>query len=114
MMKDFTATYDNKAASTEDFKAVAEKHMTKEMELDPGHGLSWFFRQYIYSTGIPQYQFSQKIEPAEGGKWRITGTLTRSGVPDGWVDLMPLYVQFAGGKSARLGVIPAVNRSEER
>ena len=109
MMKDFTATYDNKAASTEDFQAIAEKHMLKEMELEPGRGLNWFFRQYIYSTGIPQYQFSQKIEPAEGGKWRITGTLTRSGVPDGWVDLMPLYVQFAGGKSARLGMIPAVH-----
>jgi hypothetical protein len=108
MMKDFTATYNNKAASTEDFEAIAEKHMTKEMELEPGRGLLWFFRQYIYNTGIPQYQFSSKIEPAEGGKWRITGTLTRTGVPDGWMDLMPLYVQFGGGKSARLGMIPAV------
>jgi hypothetical protein len=108
MMKDFTTTYDNKPASTEDFKAIAEKHMIKEMELEPGRGLTWFFRQYIYNTGIPQYQFSHKIEPAEGGKYRITGTLTRSGVPDGWMDLIPLYVQFGGGKSARLGVIPAL------
>jgi hypothetical protein len=111
MMKDFTATYDNKPASTEDFKAIAEKHMIKDMELEPGRGLNWFFRQYVYRTGIPQYQFSYKVEPAEGeaGKWKITGTLNRSGVPEGWMDLMPLYAQFGGGKTLRLGMIPAMH-----
>ena len=32
MMKDFCQTYDNKPASTEDFKVMVEKHMTPSME----------------------------------------------------------------------------------
>src|SRR5205823_3420449 len=34
MMRDFVQTYANKVATTEDFKAAVEKHMTKEMDLD--------------------------------------------------------------------------------
>ncbi len=108
MMKDFTSTYDNKAASTEDFRAIAEKHMTKEMELEPGKGLIWFFREYVYNVGIPHYEFSYKIEPAEAGKYHITGSLVRTGVPAGWMDAMPLYADFGGGKIAKIGAIPAI------
>jgi hypothetical protein len=28
-------------------------------------------------------------------------------VPDGWKDVIPLYVQFGGGKSVRLGLLSA-------
>src|SRR5690348_12436640 len=34
MMQDFTKTYSGKAASTEDFKAMVEKHMMQHMDLD--------------------------------------------------------------------------------
>jgi hypothetical protein len=33
-MHDFVQTYSGKPASTEDFKAMVEKHMTPEMDLD--------------------------------------------------------------------------------
>src|SRR5262249_9546205 len=42
MMHDFTKTYANRVASTEDFKAMLEKHMTPEMDIDQNHKMDWF------------------------------------------------------------------------
>jgi aminopeptidase N len=41
MMHDFVNTYRLKVATTEDFKAIVEKHMTRQMDLEgePSHGL---------------------------------------------------------------------------
>ena len=34
------------AATTEDFKAVVEKHMSQAMDLDGNHRMDWFFNQH--------------------------------------------------------------------
>jgi hypothetical protein len=93
MMREFTQTFDNTAASTEDFKGVAEKYMTPEMNLDGNGRLGWFFNQYVYGTGIPAYDFKYSISDAGGGRWKLTGTVTQSGVPAGWKDVLPLYME---------------------
>src|SRR5438034_10677947 len=49
-MHDFVQTYTNRAASTEDFKAMVEKHMTQEMDLEGNHKMDWFFNEYVYGT----------------------------------------------------------------
>ncbi len=103
LMKDYCQTFNNKAASTEDFKAVLEKHMIPAMDLERNGRMDWFFRQYVYGTGIPEYQLQWQAEDAGGGKWRLTGKITQSGVPAGWLDVMPIYLQI-GGKPVRLGV----------
>jgi len=43
MMHDFVDSYRHKAASTESFKAIAEKHMTKIMDVQQNGRLDWFF-----------------------------------------------------------------------
>jgi hypothetical protein len=101
-MQDFCKTYDNKAASTEDFKAIVEKHMTQLMDLDGNHKMDWFFNQYVYGTGIPQYSFTAGAHEIEGGKWQVSGVLTQSGVPDGWKDILPVYVHLPK-RTVRLG-----------
>lgn len=106
MMHDFTATYANQAASTEDFEAIVNKHMTPTMDLDRTHTMDWFFRQYVYGTGIPDYTFSYQISPAPGGRWKVAGTLTRSGVPSDWEDIVPLYLH-KGKQMLRYGWITA-------
>jgi aminopeptidase N len=94
MMRDFTQTYDNKAASTEDFKAIAEKYMLDDMNLDGNGRLDWFFNQYVYGTGLPTYDFKYTVADAGGGQWKFTGTITQSGVPEGWKDVLPLYIEY--------------------
>ncbi|HKM91689.1 MAG TPA: M1 family aminopeptidase [Candidatus Acidoferrales bacterium] len=107
MMQDYCHTFDNKAASTEDFKAIVEKHMIPAMDLDGNHKMNWFFNQYVYGTGIPEYKFSYKVEATADGKTHVTGELRRSNVPDSWKDVVPLYAQI-GGKTVRLGTLKAI------
>jgi aminopeptidase N len=105
MMHDFCKTFDNKAASTEDFKVIAEKYMTAGMDLDHNHKLDWFFNEYVYGTGIPHYDFHYDVQSANG-KWTLTGTLKRTGVAETWMDMVPVFVE-QNGKQVRLGLINA-------
>jgi len=111
MMQDYCKTFDNKAASTEDFKAIVEKHMTKGMDLDGNHKMDWFFNQYVYGTGIPQYGFHATLEPTPDGKTHIKAEFTRTGVPDGWKDDVPIYAHM-GDKTIRLGTVAVTHATE--
>ena len=59
MMHDFVDTYRLKVATTEDFKAMVEKHMTAGMDLDRNRKMDWFFNEYVYGTDLPQYRFEK-------------------------------------------------------
>jgi hypothetical protein len=107
MLQDFCKTFDNKAASTEDFKAIAEKYMTPAMDLGGNHKLDWFFNQYVYGTGIPHYDFHYEAKNAGNGQWNVTGTIKRSGVPEPWMDNIPLFMEH-NGQFVRVGLISAV------
>jgi len=77
------------------------------MGIEGNHGMDWFFRQYVYGIGIPQYSFSYRVEEAGEGKWKVTGSVKREGVPDGWMDILPLYLHRGAGV-VRLGFVNAV------
>ncbi len=111
LMQDYCKTFDNRAASTEDFKAIVEKHMTRAMDLDGNHKMDWFFNQYVYGTGIPQYSFHASAEATPDGKTHIKGELSRSGVPETWKDAVPLYAHI-GDKTVRLGMLSMTHASE--
>jgi hypothetical protein len=111
MMQDYCKTFDNKPASTEDFKSIVEKHMTRAMDLDGNHKMDWFFDQYVYGTGIPHYNFRAGVEFTADGKTHVKGELTRSGVPDTWKDVIPLYAH-AGDKTMRLGTLAVTHANE--
>lgn len=104
MMQDFTKSFSGKAASTEDFKAVVERHMTPTMDLDQNHRMDWFFNEYVYGTGIAQYHLDYTAQSAANNQWLVSGRVTQSGVPDGWKDLIPLYVHVQG-KTLRAGLL---------
>jgi len=110
-MHDFVETYRGKAATTEDFKAMVEKHMTRSMDLDANHKMDWFFNQYVYGTGIAQYNLHASAEATPDGKTHIKGELTRSGVPETWKDALPLYAHM-GDKTVRLGVLSVTHSTE--
>jgi len=110
-MHDFVNTYRGKAATTEDFKAMVEKHMTRTMDLDGNHKLDWFFNEYVYGTGIAQYSFHATVEATPDGKSHIKGEVTRTGVPDTWKDVVPLYAH-QGDKMFRLGALSVTHANE--
>ena len=110
MMHDFVASHQDRPASTESFKAIAEKHMNKQMDLQGNGRLDWFFYEWVYGTEIPRYKFEYQTSPAEGGKVKLHLTLTQSEVSDKFAMLVPIYVDFGKGP-IRLGQIPIVGSS---
>jgi Peptidase family M1 domain len=112
MMQDYCKTFDNKAASTEDFKAIVEKHMLRSMDLDGNHKMDWFFNEYVYGIGEPQYTFHATIEATSDGKTHVKAQLTRAGVADTWKDFIPLYVHV-GDKTMRIGNLTATHPTED-
>jgi peptidase M1-like protein len=111
MMQDYCKTFDNKPASTEDFKTIVEKHMLRNMDLDGNHKMDWFFNQYVYGIGMPSYNFHATLEPAADGKTHVKAELARSGVAEPWKDVVPLYAH-AGDKTFRLGSLAATHATE--
>jgi len=93
-----------KTATTEDFKAIVEKHMSAAMDLDGNHTMDWFFNEYVYGTGLPNYHFESQITPSgEGSTLHIK--LTQTGVADNFKNIVPLYLEFADGKVTRIGAV---------
>ena len=103
MMKDYVASYYNRNPSTEDFMAVATKHIKPQMDLAGDHRLLWFFQQWVYGTGMPKYRFVYSLKDEADGKIRLTGTLTQGNVPDNFRMMVPVYVDYDGRNWQRLG-----------
>jgi aminopeptidase N len=100
LMHDFVQTYFNHDISTEDFKRIVEKHMSKDMDLDENQRLDWFFNEWVYGTEIPSYRFEYQLSP--DGTAISSGRITQSGVSDNFKMLVPIYVDFGKGL-ARIG-----------
>ena len=103
MMHDFVATYSGHAATTEQFKAMVEKHMSPQMDLDGNHRMDWFFNEYVYGTALPSYAFSYSFDNSAGGDIVMSMKLTQSGVTDRFRMLVPVYLELADGTIIRLG-----------
>jgi len=81
------------------------------MDLDENRKMDWFFNQYVYGTGIPQYTLHASLTPTADGKTNISAELVRTGVPDTWKDALPLYAH-TGDKTVRVGTIAATHSEE--
>jgi hypothetical protein len=96
-MQDFVNTYRGKAATTEDFKAIVEKHMTQEMDMDGNHKMDWFFNEYVYGTQLPSYQMSATFDTGADGNVVMNIKMTQSNVNDSFRMLMPIYLELPNG-----------------
>jgi len=102
-MQDFVKTYSGKAATTEDFKAMMEKHMTPEMDLEGNHRLDWFFNEYVYGTALPTYKIDSTFEKDTSGDVVFGFKITQSGVDDKFRMIVPIYLELADGRIVSLG-----------
>ena len=108
MMKDFVGRHRNSTATTESFIAVASEHFARSPlgRRLGARDLNWFFNQWVYEAAQPSYRLEYRIVPEAGGKVLLTGTLYQEGVPEHWVMVLPLALEFSGGRTAR-AVLPA-------
>lgn len=110
-MKEFVSTWAGKNPTTADFRRVVEKQMTPEMDLGRDGTLGWFFRQWVDGTDMPRYAHTLSVADIGGGKYRISGEITQSDVPNDFLGYVPLYVEFDGGNVARLGAVTLTGSS---
>jgi hypothetical protein len=97
MMHEFVESHRDRLATTESFKKVAEKYMTKQMDLNQNGRLDWFFTEWVYGTQIPKYHFEYQISPWEGGKVKLHMAVTQSDVDERFGMLVPVFADFGNG-----------------
>lgn len=103
LMKDFVTTYAGRAATTEDFKAMVEKHMSPEMDMQGNHSMDWFFNEYVYGTALPSYKLDYSFDKDPAGNVVFSFKVTQSGVDDSFRMLVPIYVELPDGRMISLG-----------
>jgi hypothetical protein len=110
MMHDFVESHRDRPASTESFKAIAEKHMSKTMDMARNGRLDWFFDEWVYGTQVPRYHFDYQILPADGGQVKLHMTITQSEVDEHFAMLVPVFADFGKGM-VRIGQIGIAGNS---
>ena len=93
MLQDFFKTYQWKNPSTEDFKRIVEKHI--------GMDIDWFFKQWVYGSDLPTYEFSYTTSKEPEGEYRVDCRVVQENVHDDFKMYVPILIRFKGGKSAR-------------
>jgi aminopeptidase N len=78
------------AVTTQDLCAASESVVQQEM--------SWFFDQWHREPGIPEVHVEWGLEPAAGGGTALTGTVVQTAGPAFKKLLVPLVLEFGGGR----------------
>jgi aminopeptidase N len=115
MMHDFVESHRDRPATTESFKAIAEKHMPKLMDFGHNGRLDWFFDEWVYGTQVPRYRYESKETPADGGKVKVHLTVTQSDVDEHFAMLVPVFADFGKGmmRIGQVGLIGNTTREFE-
>jgi len=103
MMHEFASTYSGRAATTEDFQAMVEKHLTPEMQRIGGGRMDWFFEEYVYGTELPTYAIDSSFAKNADGDIVLSFKVTQSHVSDSFRMLVPMYMELADGQVVSLG-----------
>jgi len=115
-MQDFVNTYRGKAATTEDFKAALEKHMTPQMDIEGNHRLDWFFNEYVYGTELPSYKFDSNFSTDPDGTTVLNFHIIQSNVDGKFAMLVPIYLEFEDGRvimAARAPIVGSATFSDK-
>ncbi|HET9192153.1 MAG TPA: M1 family aminopeptidase [Vicinamibacterales bacterium] len=114
MMADFVKTWSGRNPSTDDFKAIAEKHITRDLNLAGDGKLDYFFDQWVHGTDIPTLTSSIQATDLGNGRYRIAGTITQSGVPAEFRTRVPIYIDFGDDRVALLGSIALTGATTQK
>jgi hypothetical protein len=65
----------------------------------------------VRGTAIPRYTTQLEIRPAAGGKYRLSGSITQSEVPEDFAVAVPIYVNLDGDSFAKVGDVLLIGSS---
>ena len=78
------------------------------MNLTRDGKINWFFDQWVYGTAIPKLDSKFTVTDSGNGKYKISGTVTQSQVPDNFVSVVPIYLSFDKGAFAKIASLPMI------
>jgi aminopeptidase N len=113
LLREFVRTNQGKDVSTEDFVRYAEKYMTRASDLEHNRRLDWFFKEWVYETGVPTYALESNVKQLSPKKFLVQGTITQSGGPSDFEMLVPVVADVGKDKKVSLGSVP-VSEEEGR
>ena len=61
-------------------KPVGIRDLQELAEEAFGQSLKWFFNQWVYGTGIPEYELSYHIDPHKSRKYKVSGLIKQKSV----------------------------------
>lgn len=105
MLREFVAAYQGANPSTEDFIRHAGKYMTPAMDLDHNHRLDWFFADWVYGTGIPEYKLHSTTRRLRADRFMTTGAIEQSAVGADFEMLVPVVAIYRREKRVTLGLV---------
>jgi Peptidase family M1 domain len=86
-MRDFYTQYRGRSASTRDFQRVVEAHM--------GLPMGWFFDEWVYSSAIPTFVLSWRVDSTPEHPHVLHVRVRQEGVPRSFVMPVPLLIKFS-------------------
>jgi aminopeptidase N len=113
MMKDYVATWRGKNPSTDDFKKIVERHMTPFMNAAQTGTMDYFFDQWVYGTEVPRFKSNFSINRTPEGKYHIAGSVSQEQVSASFITVVPLYLDFGGGKLIRAAQVRLVGSAPQ-
>jgi hypothetical protein len=103
LMGDFVKTYGGGLASTADLQKMAEKHMSKELDLEGNRKLDWFFDQWVYGTGIPVYQLQYSVSLQKNGTFLLKGKIKQDNVSEYFMMPVDVFGYLEPGNASKIG-----------
>jgi hypothetical protein len=107
-MKEFAARYAGRNPSTRDFREVVERHASPGAAGSADGRLDWFFQQWVYGTDIPRLRPDLRPVKSAGGGYRLTGSVTQSGVSEDFRTIVQLFAELPKGELVHVASLPLV------
>jgi hypothetical protein len=96
MLAELRRRYEFRVITTEQFRALAAEFLPPR---SPSGTMDTFFDNWVYSTGVPKLKLQSSIKG-----FRVSGTVTQSGVDSDFSVEAPVEIQFAKGPPQTLWV----------
>ena len=96
-LKDLATKYKGKTITTQKFQALLEEDIQGDM--------SWFFKEWVYGTDIPEYNFSYQTKQTADSKYQVACHIRQENVPADFQMVVPLTVFFEDDKYVNLKVL---------
>jgi hypothetical protein len=72
------------------------------MDFENNRRLDWFFDEWVYDVGIPEYQLKYSLGGSPEKGYTVSGRVEQSGVPPSFEMPVPIFAHY-GSQTVQIG-----------